>query len=286
MKFKNILNEILNESKGEYVVGGVLVNNYHNKFYLIIDSEKDSDATNFIIREIDINGKFKNDWTKSTTKYNEDYEFLFSSLSEFTTSFKKLSNEVKNFIKKVPAVVDNLVEFTDKKMRKSSVTIKDDVYSIEIGDGFKYYLVEFEAELSAMSIYLNAQGKKNIVLSGKNIFKFNSNKFLKEVEKGLKEGMPQLSKSYDGAYLKDNGNFSEVMEYIKTYNTWFKKDIKKSFIRLDSRKNGNTENEVAGTKDIKEAKRIKKDLLKKFSGVIEVDIEIVDEWVTIDINPK
>lgn len=82
-----------------------------------------------------------------------------------------------------------------------------------------------------------------------------------------------------------NENINDITTYINTLKTWFDIDSEPDdeVILLATRENGNVGDEVPGKEDLDEANRIKKLIQTKFPE-LEVEIEIVDEWVHIEID--
>lgn len=86
----------------------------------------------------------------------------------------------------------------------------------------------------------------------------------------LHEGLtPELSKSIQ--------EFMDSNTYFDLY------DPDDENLMYNTRDHGSVGDEQAGKKDIDEAERLKRELLQKFDG-IEVDIEVVDEWVHLNIS--
>lgn len=77
----------------------------------------------------------------------------------------------------------------------------------------------------------------------------------------------------------------DIKEFISKARTWF--DLNKmdsTSLRYDTRENGDMENDAPGKQDVLEARRLKKLLLEKYPGYIEVTIEPVDEWTMLEIE--
>jgi hypothetical protein len=77
-------------------------------------------------------------------------------------------------------------------------------------------------------------------------------------------------------------SINDIKKFIKSTRTWFDEDDDDDdMLVYTTRKHGNVGTEKIGDKDWKEALRLKKLLLKKFN--VNVFLEAVDEWVTIEI---
>jgi hypothetical protein len=75
----------------------------------------------------------------------------------------------------------------------------------------------------------------------------------------------------------------EIINYVKE-NSYleFEGDVDDKALLFATRRNGDTGYEEPGQADINEAKRIGRDVIKKYTNT-KAEIEIVDEWVHLNI---
>lgn len=111
-------------------------------------------------------------------------------------------------------------------------------------------------------------------------------KILKSLEKQKQNASGQLF----GIVIEEDIVFpTELVKFVES-NSWFTLDSDEDDFENDgkllfaTRDNGNVGNETVGIKDYDEAKRVVLLLNEKFEG-IELDIELVDEWVHINVKP-
>lgn len=75
----------------------------------------------------------------------------------------------------------------------------------------------------------------------------------------------------------------EIIDFITT-NSYFDYEGKDDdTLKFATRKNGSVSSETASNLDIAEANRIKKEILDNFKGIV-VKLEVVDEWVLLDVE--
>lgn len=135
-----------------------------------------------------------------------------------------------------------------------------------------------------------ATGDANPYIGDKSSSPFTAGKVTKAVEK-MKEKLGD-AKFYKmmGIDPDDVGDVKADVKSVKKAigRTWFDVEEESSnSLLLTTRENGDVGYEEPGSEDIREAKRIKKELMNEFgSKNVSVSMEAVDEWVHIDVRIK
>jgi len=79
----------------------------------------------------------------------------------------------------------------------------------------------------------------------------------------------------------------EVYKFLRRQRTWFEFEKERDSIECSTRENGDVGYEKPGREDIREAKRLAKELVKKFGkGVLRLELDCIDEWTQLSISEK
>ena len=79
----------------------------------------------------------------------------------------------------------------------------------------------------------------------------------------------------------------DIEKWLKRQRTWFDiDDVNRKSIMLSTRENGDVGDEEPGRADIQEAKRLWKIIKDEFGDAVKGSLEVVDEWVHLDISLK
>jgi len=101
----------------------------------------------------------------------------------------------------------------------------------------------------------------------------------------IKVGRRDLAQKY---YLKVAAGDSlskKVLDEIKKSRTYMDIDESKdTFILLTTRRHGDVGSEQHGSKDLNEAKRVGKLIKDKFKDSVKINIEVVDEWIHLNMT--
>ena len=97
------------------------------------------------------------------------------------------------------------------------------------------------------------------------------------MRKTLEEFISSLYETDKKAQSKD------IQTFVKK-TSWFDfESVDRKYLVFTTRRHGDTEEETPGTKDVKEAKKLKEAILKTFD-VRSIEIEVIDEWVSLIIE--
>lgn len=115
--------------------------------------------------------------------------------------------------------------------------------------------------------------------------------FLSKINSGdykIIESQSKLKDTDGENHLKKKQNLQSIKKQIIDFvekNSWFQlDDDSDDTLLFATRENGNVGSESPGSKDIAEAKRLKSEIEKKFEGLVKIELEVVDEWVHINID--
>lgn len=84
--------------------------------------------------------------------------------------------------------------------------------------------------------------------------------------------------------VEKNPIIKDIINFVDNFDTTVSiADERDDFISFSTRENGDVGNESPGKEDIIDVKRLKSALSKQFNG-LDMEIEIVDEWVHLNVN--
>jgi hypothetical protein len=85
------------------------------------------------------------------------------------------------------------------------------------------------------------------------------------------------------------GLIQQVEQFVDRQRTWFElEDVDSNSIQYGSREYGSVFDESPGDEDLREARRLGKEIKKKFKKKVDVELDYVDEWVMLSVtaNPR
>lgn len=89
---------------------------------------------------------------------------------------------------------------------------------------------------------------------------------------------------YEKPEVQQNPLIQKIIDFVDNFDTTVSiADERDDFISFSTRENGDVGNESPGKEDIIDVKRLKSALSKQFNN-IDMEIEIVDEWVHLNVN--